>query len=101
VFNIDIAKYGMDINKKCILGFPNMDYLRSDFPYFLFDLDPINGVFNKYENTYYSYGEFQSFCFQDKSCPPEYPFKKLGDFTNCWDCTGGVILSTYLLLSKE
>ena len=46
-FNIDIAKYGRDIDKKCILGFPNFDDIRQIQPYFLFDLDPLIGPINE------------------------------------------------------
>ena len=67
VFNIDIAKYGRDINKKCVLGFPHFDGILRNQPFFLFDLDldPLSGNINNSENSYNVRGDFLSTCFQD------------------------------------
>jgi hypothetical protein len=51
LFNIDIAKYGRDINKKCVLGFPHFDGIRRNQPFFLFDLDPLSGIANNSDNS--------------------------------------------------
>lgn len=99
-FGIDTVKFGKDINKKCILGFPRFDYINSNQPYFLFDLDPLIGVINSGENSYFDWGNYQSFCMQDLSCPLDYPFKKLNDRISCWDCNGGVISSNFLIIFR-
>lgn len=65
LFNINIAKYGRDINKKCVLGFPHFDGIRSLQPSFLFDLDPLNGIINYSENSDGARGNFFSTCFHD------------------------------------
>ena len=65
LFNINIVKYGKDINKKCVLGFPHFDNILSHQPIFLFDLDPLNGIINNSENSVNSEGEFRSTCFHD------------------------------------
>ncbi len=65
LFNIDIAKYGRDINKKCVLGFPRFEGIRNNQPFFLFDLDPLSGITNHSENSWASYGNFFSTCFHD------------------------------------
>ena len=46
-FNINPSKYGSDINKKCILGFYDMEAIRINQPTYRFDLDPTLGVVDK------------------------------------------------------
>jgi hypothetical protein len=65
LFNINIAKYGRDINKKCVLGFPHFDDIRSLQPMFLFDLDALSGNINNSENSVNANGNFFSTCFHD------------------------------------
>ena len=45
-FNVNIANYGNDFNKKCILGFTDLDDVNNNRPFFIYDLDPASGVVN-------------------------------------------------------
>lgn len=95
-FNIPTGTYGTDLDRRCILGFNRLNDIYYDKGAFDFDLDPVNGVINPYLIRVYYWSDYQWVCFKDLKCPTTHLYKKLNDFTNCWDCQGGVVASNYL-----
>ncbi len=51
---INTGKYGLDFNKKCIIGRFQIDYFNYNKPQYMFDLDPNVGVINGVSNNVYN-----------------------------------------------
>ncbi len=91
---INTTIYGTDFDVKCILGFFRYEGILSNRPTFLFDLDPLRGVINGFDNSNAGFFDSLVLCFKDTSlvCPPSHPFTKPNN-TLCFDCSNGIFIA--------